>query len=581
MWSPKTIAQNSLQQYFTPELKMQLSFPDPQVKALRQLTGKDAQLRADYFQHLSDFDSDSLWLLPPCSGDAQPYPMMETELPRPPGLELPPGASPYMTKARSGMAQEFGVVEKDKGFCGVTGAVEPTVGRQSESYFGNYMEDFGMGRTKPKVQKPLSMQDVNKLAANMQAMLMGEQESVYSRELPPHRPLEHRHYENDGTDQKSLLYPRIPPARQFKRDLQRDFEDQRGSTLGKRQSPPCDFYPKDYPGPGQQQCDYFQSVPSPPPVKNSISSSANEPNPNQYVSLYAQANQYHGQGKQMARADTMGGSALGMSRFPAPSASDLRSLLTTQQLQRGHGTYMPDYGQGDMGASMHGRPGQGPGCGSMEGQRRGQCNGDGPDMDPHTEKPRMHNSALGGDACAPQCFMEGKTKPPCGDKKQGLLHNPYLELLGSLYGPQGLQHSTQGKPQQPSPFLPLLYPPVGGLRQGGCNSLPSRSSHPYNSLMDFGDIAPEGEVTGFIPYLQEAMGLAAGGDGPLPGFLSAVRGPRLMRGGRGGATNQLHQHLEECYEQWRLLEKERKKVSVAVGLAKGKRFIWPQALTST
>lgn len=576
MWSPKTIAQNSLQQYFTPELKMQLNCPDPQVKALQHLTGKDAQLRADCFQHLSDYETDSLWLLPPCNGDAQPYPMMDMELPTPPGLELPPGASPYMTKTRSGMAHEFGVVGKDKGLCGVAGAMEPgcgpTVGRPSESYFGDYMEDFVIGRTKPKMQKPLSMQEVSKLAVDMQAMLMGEQESVYSRELPQHRPLEHRNYENDSADQKSLLYPRIPPALQFKRDVQRDFEDQRGSNLVKRQSPPCDFYPKDYAGLGQPQCDYFQSLSSPQPIKNSTSSSANEPNLNQYMSLYTQPNQYHGHGKQMARADTMGGSALGMSRFPAPSASDPRSLLTTQQLQRDHGqSCMPDYGQGDMGASLQGRPGQGPGCGSMEGQRRGQCNGDGPDIDPHTEKPRMHGSTLAIDACATQCFMEGKTKPPCGDKKQGLLQNPYLEILGSLYGPQGLQHSTQGKPQQPSPFLPLLYPPVSSLRQGGGNSLPFRSSHPYNSLMDFSELAPEAEATGFIPYLQEAMGLAAGGDGPLPGFLSAIRGPRLVRGGRGGATNTLHQHLEECYEQWRLLEKERKKVSeeMAIGLAKG------------
>lgn len=577
MWSPKTIAQNSLQQYFTPELKMQLSsgfqtglgFPDPQAKALRQLTGKEAQLRTDCLQHLSDFESDSLWLLPSCNGDAQSYPMVETELPRPPGLELPPGASAYMTKAQSGKAHEFGVVGTDRGLCGVAGALEPgcgpTVGRQSDSYFGDYVEDFGMGRAKLKAQKPLSMQEVSKLAANMQAMLMGEQESVYSRELSQNRQMNHRHYENEAaTDQKSLLYPRIPPAVQFKRDVQRDFEDQRGSSLGKRQSPPCDFYPKDYMGPGQQQCDYFQSLPSPQPIKNSISSSsANEPNLNQYVSLYAQASQYHGQGKQMARADSMGGGALGI-RFPAPSASDLRSLLTTKQMQRGHvQSCMPDFGQGDMGASLQGRPGPGSGCGSMESQRRGQCNGgagDGPDMDPRTEKPRMHGSGLAADACAPQCFMEGKTKPPCGDKKQGLLKNPYLELLGSLY-PQGLQHSTQGKPQQPAPFLPLLYPPLGGPRQGGCNPLPTRSSHPYGSLMDFGELTAEGEAIGFNPYLQEAMGLAAGGDGPLPGFLSALRGPRLGRGGRGGAANQpLHQHLEECYEQWRLLEKERKKV---------------------
>lgn len=573
MWSPNTMRQNSLQQFFTPELKMQLNnsgfhpgpgYSEPQLKALRQLTGKDPQLRTDCLQHLGDFEGDPHWLLSPCNGDAQAYPMAETELPRPPGLELPSGAGSYLSRARAGKAPEFCGAMKDESLCGVAGALDPScslqAGRPSDSYFSDYSDDFGMGRARPRMQKPLSMQEVSRLAANMQAMLMGEQDSVYSREPPPNRPLNNRHYEENAPEQKGLLYPRIPPNLQYKRDVQRDFEEQRGSDLGKRQSPSCDFYPKDYAGPGQQQCDFFQSLPSPQPVKTS----SNESGFNQCASLYAQSNQYHGQGKQISRAD-----GFGMSRFPAPSASDYRSLLSSQQLQRGSGQGgLTEYSQGDVGGSLQGRPGQGPGCGSLDGLRRGLGNsaaGDGPSMDPRSEKTRMHGSSLAADSCAPLYFMDGKTKPPCGDRKQGLLQNPYLELLGSLYGPQAVQQGNLVK-AQPPPFLPLMYPAMGGARQGGSNSIPPRSSHPYNSLMDFGDVSLEGDAANFNPYLQEAMGLAAGGggEGVLPGYLSALRGPRMGRS-RAGPTNQLHQHLEECYEQWRLLEKERKKVSIEMG----------------
>ncbi|XP_066556073.1 meiosis-specific coiled-coil domain-containing protein MEIOC [Amia ocellicauda] len=96
-------------------------------------------------------------------------------------------------------------------------------------------------------------------------------------------------------------------------------------------------------------------------------------------------------------------------------------------------------------------------------------------------------------------------------------------------------------------------------------SFPSRSCFPNGNsvtLMDLYELLPDNEFSQSYPYLN----YTAPRDSPYPALVPSLRSPRLTKT-RCGPTSQLHLSLEECYEQWRGLEKERKKTESI--LAKG------------
>ncbi|XP_051894361.1 meiosis-specific coiled-coil domain-containing protein MEIOC-like [Pristis pectinata] len=98
---------------------------------------------------------------------------------------------------------------------------------------------------------------------------------------------------------------------------------------------------------------------------------------------------------------------------------------------------------------------------------------------------------------------------------------------------------------------------LGPLGVASGNNL--QFGHPVVSLMDPSELFPYEEFSHLYPLFNDMFY----GDAPLYGFIPPFGFPRPMKN-RSGPANELHIRLEECYEQWRALEKERKKTEAAL-----------------
>ncbi|KFP31330.1 Uncharacterized protein C17orf104, partial [Colius striatus] len=92
---------------------------------------------------------------------------------------------------------------------------------------------------------------------------------------------------------------------------------------------------------------------------------------------------------------------------------------------------------------------------------------------------------------------------------------------------------------------------------------PLRSPHPFGPsivpLMESQDLFSCNDLKRFYPYFIDKIY----GDSAFSGFGPAF-GLQKQAKNRSGSASELHVRLEECYEQWRALEKERKKTESAL-----------------
>ncbi|NXC37533.1 MEIOC protein, partial [Penelope pileata] len=99
--------------------------------------------------------------------------------------------------------------------------------------------------------------------------------------------------------------------------------------------------------------------------------------------------------------------------------------------------------------------------------------------------------------------------------------------------------------------------------QLGSGAFPLRSArpfgHPVVPLMEPFSLFSCDDLNRFYPYINEMMC----GDGSFSGFVPAFGFQKQVKT-RSGPASELHVRLEECYEQWRALEKERKKTESAL-----------------
>ncbi|KAG7455291.1 hypothetical protein MATL_G00254990 [Megalops atlanticus] len=112
--------------------------------------------------------------------------------------------------------------------------------------------------------------------------------------------------------------------------------------------------------------------------------------------------------------------------------------------------------------------------------------------------------------------------------------------------------------QKPTPSHFGLHRGSSGVAGGGGFPLP-QSGFPFPDLVD---LLQSEDFSHLSPFVNELLNA----DMPPPyfGFPPPFNKYRPMRN-RSGPASELHVQLELCYEQWRTLEKERKKVLALVG----------------
>ncbi|NXQ79528.1 MEIOC protein, partial [Nyctibius grandis] len=152
----------------------------------------------------------------------------------------------------------------------------------------------------------------------------------------------------------------------------------------------------------------------------------------------------------------------------------------------------------------------------------------------------------------------------------GLLQNMYQDLMES----QGQFNLRQGSGDSNAvnPVTCLPAPSfssscmMGDFRRNqqlGSSMFPLKSAHLFGRsvvpLIDSHDLLSCGDFKRFYPYFNNEMY----GDSSFSGFVPAFGFPRQVKT-RSGPASELHVRLEECYEQWRALEKERKKTESAL-----------------
>ncbi|KAE8283408.1 Meiosis-specific coiled-coil domain-containing protein MEIOC [Larimichthys crocea] len=189
------------------------------------------------------------------------------------------------------------------------------------------------------------------------------------------------------------------------------------------------------------------------------------------------------------------------------------------------------------------------------------------------EKKRMHTSGFPGEGFSTRPLTNSNMRG--GDRKQVISQNMYFDHLGSMHSPRfGAENSrvSAGNTQQ---LLPIMYPVNDPRRHSSMpmnsSSLNFRPPLPYGGGvpgMDMGEMTSPNEPAAFSSCVSDMM--TCKGESTHRGMASNVMN-------QGGPMIQLYYYLDECYEQWRCLEKDRKKTEMILA----KTFVGKRTATVT
>ncbi|KAK7167712.1 hypothetical protein R3I94_001948 [Phoxinus phoxinus] len=566
VWSPKLTREDSMQ-YFNNDVQMppisgfpsNQTCPKPMINVCPQTAGRESHQWAE-LQNYNGFDACS----PPCNftscnGEADAY--SPQDLPRPPGLNTPPALSSNLYQTRASKPEHI-TPEKDEGYRSTTNCLSDYIStvnnyccppqKMDDSYFSSSHEFSSVSKDKMRNSQSFSVQDVSKLA-----FLLAEQDMNYCRES--NGLLTQRNPEEIMADQKSHPYQRmselITQTPNFKREVTRNHLEQKAKAEDLKTLLQNHYTTNEFSGFVQPK-PFSPTIVAPTlhPNKEAIliGSSTAQTGVKQFQPV--QSNHYQIQANISAKTNSKNGSQ-GFAKLT--STSGAFPLHPSQQLFQAAARVPADLSQGNA-VNRHGAIGQV----SFESLRKKAGNVDITDFDLQLENNRSA-AGLMVDGHFSQRLSMKPTVPGFlkeADKKTGLLQSPY-QGLGSMYGGQMRYNgaSSNSAKATPSQHFPFLYQ-MGDPRNSACQPIQSQHTLPYcsASLIDRNERLPAEDISPFSPYLQEYIGLSqASGYGSFSGFLSAMTLPKFGKA-LGSPNSQLHFYLEECYEQWRMLERERK-----------------------
>ncbi|KAK3552766.1 hypothetical protein QTP86_022343, partial [Hemibagrus guttatus] len=508
--------------------------------------------------------ADPSWLFSNCNGESEyeSYTPAFPNLPRPPpGLDISHVVRSHFNKSRPGKSENLSV--KESSFCGISDEISESVDafndhyclptKMNDSYFSPFQNfsDLSERRIEKNNSQQFSMHDASKLANNLEALLMGEQQGMYNRESAQRNAMKVQ--DENMIDLKGLPLQWMSACEAHIAGLKREItREQRDGEVG-------NITPTEFADFGQQSADYFEAPKSFSSTFNFSNNQSKEAKQRDTRNLpnslhqyhYGQSSQYHCYTKPPPKT-SINTDPQGTSKFMSQSVMDFVPALSQQQMQRTVSRVFNYFGQSD---GRMGRTDLHLGLKGI-GKIGGTVNGG--EFDLQSETGGLQTpSATGFIADAhhsPRFGAKPKSLagfPKEADKKKGLLQNPY-QIVGNMYAGQ-VRHN--GAKPAPSQTFPCLYQMgVSGKNPG--HMFPSQSPLTYSGSVpvpDVSELRPDAEFPPLNPYLQEMMGPnLAGLDGPFPGLISNLRSSNQ-------SMSQLHYYLEECYEQWRVLKNERKK----------------------
>ncbi|XP_048848049.1 meiosis-specific coiled-coil domain-containing protein MEIOC isoform X2 [Brienomyrus brachyistius] len=526
-----------IQQYFQSESDIQAvpsnlqTYPGPLIRQ-RQLQNTDFQQEAELHQGFIDLDISDQMLLCPSSSDTDTCSLQVQD------VQTMSSGNCLLSKTTPGKCDFNGAVHDEK-LHSITPFLNHTIRASPSGCLVNKMNDHCLS-----FFSDYSNQNQLKPNGNKQVMMQEEEDN--------------EHFENHGSDQHTL-FSRMQSLEsqtgQFKKEALAGFEVPRPSDHAiKMPTPPSTYWPKDFSEISQQQT-FLQLKSSsadlnplaPFQSKHSIENTNNfSPNLNQYV--HNRLSQYQNQAKKPNNP--------GVPEYSKRLSFPISDFVP-QNLQR-KTSFPQDYSLGDS-QNPYNRAGQNQVMLNLEElQKAGEFD---QDLDDSVLAGRIikkvHSPQKTKENMKPQNSNHGERV-----KKQELLQNAYLDFLGNERGLRRSigRNANIGEKTQPASSFPYMH--IVGDRQNswpvqwntGSFSPNSTFLHRNSSVlpMDLCNLLPDNELNACLRDMMST-------ENPLSAAASVMGFPSLTKN-RCGPTSQLHLYLEECYEQWRTLEKERRKI---------------------